>query len=219
MFFKKQHKLKVIITGGPRSGTSFLAGLVNEMGFHPGKNILFRASSANIRKGYLEHLKLLKISKDILGKLNADFNFNLPVLEKGWTDQFSKEKTAIRKIVESERMDFYKGNRLLVLGDMYDELFPEAKWLCIKRNVEDTYKSRFGKKRTWEEWTSITQNRYASWEQTNASTKALELHYESFKKNKRLPIQQIVNHLNLQPNEEAFQQYENYFQPQPPIAP
>ena len=218
MFFKKQHELKVIITGGPRSGTSFLAGLVNEMGFHPGKHVLLKAPPANIRKGYLEHLKLLKISRSILDKLNADFNFNIPVLEKGWTNQFPKEKAAIRKIVQSEQIDFYKGNRLLVLADIYDELFPEAKWLCIKRKTEDTYKSRFGKERSWEEWTSITENRYAAWARTNASKKAIELDYDSFKENSRLPIEQIAKHLSLTPDEKAFQQYQNYFQPQPPIA-
>ncbi|MEM9822790.1 MAG: hypothetical protein AAF985_17045, partial [Bacteroidota bacterium] len=74
MLFHRPHQLKVILTGGPRSGTSFLARLIFEMGYHPGRKKHLIWPEEKTKKGYLEHLKLLQISKDILKKLDADFH-------------------------------------------------------------------------------------------------------------------------------------------------
>ena len=117
MLFPKDHQLQVLLTGGPRSGTSFLAKLVTEMGFHPGSAKHVKLNRESNQKGYLEHLQLLQISREILGKLDADFHRQLPVLTEYWTNDFQSEKKAIQKIVRKDKIDFYKGNRLLILSD------------------------------------------------------------------------------------------------------
>ncbi|MEM9821755.1 MAG: hypothetical protein AAF985_11815, partial [Bacteroidota bacterium] len=138
-----------------------------------------------------------QISKDILKKLDADFHHHLPQLAPGWTQHFQKEKTAIAKLVRKEQMDFYKGNRLLVLSDLYCELFPEAKWIFIQRSVEATYQSRFGRPLSFEEWRQITEQRQAIWEGSRASQSALHLHYTDFVDQAEQTIVRIAAHLDL----------------------
>ncbi|MEM8907770.1 MAG: sulfotransferase [Bacteroidota bacterium] len=205
--------MRVLITGGPRSGTSFLAGLIRAMGLHPGRERHLKLPDLQSRKGYWEHQRLLDISRQLLVKMKADFHHQLPQLEPGWTQHFSKEKAAIRQIVHQEKIDFYKGNRLLVLADLYDELFPKAKWFCIRRNVEATYQSRFGKSISRAEWQTITENRYAAWQRTAASRKAVELDYDAFKTEPRTMILKITQHLGLPANEADLQRYQQYFKP------
>ena len=150
--------LKVIITGSPRSGSSFLSGLVHHMGFDLGPEQWIKKPDRYNPMGYFECLPLMRCEMEALKKLGGDFH-RLPAFNPGWTDTLREEKQAILQIVERGKIELYKGNRLMILADLFDELFPRAKWLFIDRDVKDTFKSRFGEGMSFQEWVKITDDR------------------------------------------------------------
>lgn len=171
--------LKVIITGSPRSGTSFLAGLVCRMGFHPGPEKWLKNPDEHNPHGYFECMPLMKISMKILEKLGGDFH-RLPSFGPACRGHCEDEKRDIARIVEAGGIEMYKGNRLMVLADLYDELFPEAKWIFVQRTVEETYRSRFGDKMPFEEWKTISDSRLRRWQASKPSARALTVDYADF---------------------------------------
>ena len=64
--YKGPHPLKVLVTGPPRSGTSFLAGLVARMGLSPGPSAWLNPADEHNRYGYYECLPILKVEEEIL---------------------------------------------------------------------------------------------------------------------------------------------------------
>lgn len=172
--------LKVIVVGSPRAGTSFVAGLVQRMGFSLGPRAWLKKADAHNPYGYFECLPLLRISDRILTKLGGDFFECLPRLTPGWTEPLEAEKREIASLVRDGGIEMYKGNRLLVLADLYGELFPEAKWIVVQRSIEATYRSRFGTYMPFEEWVTITQQRLERWHASRPSAKALTVQYEDF---------------------------------------
>ena len=205
--------MRVLVTGGPRSGTSFLSGLIGLMGFSHGKPDQIKEADEHNQFGYFEHEELTSISKTILKKLDADFHHKLPHLETGWMTSFENEKNLIRKIVRRDQVELYKGNRLLVLGDLYGSLFPDAKWVYISRPIEETYKSRFGQPMTYDAWEEVTRLRIAAWERTQVSKQALHLEYNTFKEAPEANLNLVEQHLGVQCSEEQRQKCLDFFRP------
>lgn len=213
MFKKPTHKMKVIITGGPRSGTSFLAGLVHQMGFHAGNTGSLKKADQHNKYGYYEHLELMNISNKVLQKLGGDFHFNIPELHKSWTDAFDKEKNKILKIASKEGIEMYKGNQLMVLADLYVDIFPEAKWIYIERDLNETFSSRFGSSMSLEDWTNITVSRKAAWNRTAAQKNALPLDYSMFAADFDSTFALIEGHLEMKCDTATKNQCKDFFRP------
>jgi hypothetical protein len=108
------------------------------------------------------------------------------------------EKHEILKIVETGGIELYKGNRLLVLADLYDELFPEAKWIFIQRSIEETYTSRSGETLSFEEWERITNERLRIWNSGRPSEQALYVDYRDFRFDMRRTASKIVAFLEIE---------------------
>lgn len=172
--------MKVLVTGLPRSGTSFLTGLIAKMGYSLGNAASIKRADKHNKYGYFEHVRLMKLSESILEKLGGDYFMNIPPYIKGWTDAMHMEKKLIEKQVSKEGIELYKDNKLILLSDIYGEIYPDAKWVYIKRDISGTYKSRFGQDLSLAQWEDITANRLATWEQSKASATALQLEYEQF---------------------------------------
>ncbi|MDX2469595.1 MAG: sulfotransferase, partial [SAR324 cluster bacterium] len=132
--------MKVIIVGLPRSGTSFLTGLVSKMGFDPGPDDSLRPANEYNPDGYFENLELMDIDHKLLKKFGGDVT-NPQVLPKNWLDQCEEEKKKIKEIVARNGVEIYKGNMLIVLADLYCELFPDAKWIFISREDDKVMQS------------------------------------------------------------------------------
>ncbi len=136
MFHKiANKKIQVFITGGPRSGTSFLSGLVGLMGFSHGNKKSLKGADINNRYGYFENVNLMQIEEQVLNYI-------------------PKIKTTVKR----DKIEVYKGNRLMVISELFAKAYPNAKWLYIDRNPEATFKSRFGENLSYDEWITCTNS-------------------------------------------------------------
>lgn len=213
MLFKKKDKgLKVIITGGPRTGTSFLSGLIGKMGFSHGNPKKIKTADKHNIYGYFENLDIIRIEEMILKKLDGNFH-SLPNIKPNWSNDFKREKKQLKKIVKKDNIEVYKGNRLLVISELFEKTFPDAKWIYIERNVEDTFKSRFGTPMTIEEWTKLTDKRISIWNNSTAAKNALKLTYESFFHNPEKQVTEIASYLNVNLSEKQFADCMDFFKP------
>lgn len=213
MIWNKQHNIKVIITGGPRSGTSFLSGLVSKMGYSLGDDSrLVKANEYN-KYGYFENMDLIKISNSILTKMSKDFFFELPSREELISTNLSAYKRRIRRIVNTQKIDLYKGNRLMVLSDIYHDLYPDAKWIYIERDINETYKSRFGQPLSLSEWKDMTRNRVLKWKSSPVSSSALNLKYEEFADDYQAVLNKIVDYLEIELSQSQYSKCLDFYKP------
>ena len=187
--------MKVIVTGLPRCGTSFLTGLIAKMGYSLGSRDTIKQGDEHNKYGYFEHMLLMNLSNSILGKLGGDFMMNIPAIQPGWSDVMTEEKSMIRKYVDDEGIELYKDNRLVLLSEIYDEIYPDAKWIYIKRDIVETFKSRFGQKISMSQWEEITEKRVSGWRCSNVSKQALVVDYADFHDNFESTVSNIMEYL------------------------
>lgn len=209
----KEAKLRVIVTGSPRSGTSFLSGLVHRMGYSVGSDAHIKAADEHNKYGYFEHVKLMEISIALLGNLGADFHMNIPDLKSGWSRNWIKEKEQIGRIIAQEGIELYKCNRLMILADLYVDLFPEAQWIRISRSTEGAYRSRFGEELGFDDWVKITENREQAWNRTLASKNALEVDYDSMMGSREISLRKIADFLDIRLNTRLREKCLDFFRP------
>jgi hypothetical protein len=205
--------LKVIIPCFPRSGSSFLAGLIVRMGFNPGPEKWLKKSDELNPFGYYECIPLLKISRGILKKFGGDILKNIPNLPNGWLDELETEKKQILDIVCSGKVEIFKDASMLIIADLYNELFPRVKWIAIHREVKETFKSRFGVPLTYEEWEKITGTRLRKWQQTKPFSRALNLDYKDFFLDCRGTIEKISTFLGIQLTSQQIIECMDFFKP------
>jgi len=204
--------LRVIVAGTPRSGTSFVAGLVHRMGFRLGPEQWLRPADQHNRFGYYECMPLTELSARVLNKLGGDFH-SLPALPPGWTGGLAAEKREIVSLVEAGGIELLKDNQLLVLADLYDELFPSAKWIFTHRASEETYRSRFGPAMSQEEWLAVTERRLAIWHASRPAARALALDYADFRADVQEATRRIAAHLGLEAGDAQIAQWAGFFRP------
>lgn len=210
---RKNHHLRVIICGLPRSGTSFLTGLVSNMGYRLGPERWLKRSDANNKFGYFENLPLNILSEKIMGQYDADFIDN-PIMPDDWLDKLEiKYGEKIKRIVNAGEIELYKDNRLIILADLYARIFPEAKWIFIQRSIESTYNSRFGESVTPEKWQDLTVKRLNQWRNTKTSNHALSLQYEDFSNDLESQIQKISSHLEKDLTDKQLIACRRFYQP------
>lgn len=204
--------VKVFVTGIPRSGTSFLTGLISQMGFSLGSKKSLKPANEHNRYGYFENRSIMSISDSILKQLGGSFH-ELPNFHKNWAADFPDEKEQILSLVNKQRIELIKDNRLLVLSDLYDELFPDALWIYISRHIDERFDSQFGNMMTFDELENLTKKRLAIWYSGSASQKALNLDYEDFKSNIDQSIEIISCHLGIVLSERQRERCRNFFRP------
>lgn len=213
MIFKKNKNLKVIIVGPPRSGTSFLTSLVHKItDYNVGEDDDLRAPDPNNKFGYFEFVELMSITEEILKLQGGDYH-NLPEFETGWINKYKRQKRRIKKIVNKNNLELYKDNKVLCLADFYNDIYPNAKWIFIQRNVNDTFKSRFGEYIDYDKWVEISGKRLKYWFASEVSKRALSIRYESFYNDMPNIVDIIANHLSIELTDEKRQECYNLFKP------
>jgi len=68
----------------------------------------------------------------------------------------------------------------IVLADLFNDLFPSAKWIYISRNVSAMFASRFGASISYPKYVRMLERRFAVWNASVPAKKALYLQYEEF---------------------------------------
>ncbi len=205
--------LKVIIPAFPRSGTSFLAGLIVRMGFNPGPQAWLKKSNENNPFGYYECMPLLHISRKILQKFGGDFVKNIPDLPDGWMNELETERQQIADIVHSGKVKIFKDGPMLIIADLYHELFPGAKWIVIHRDIHETFRSRFGQELSFAEWKEITNKRWSKWRQSRPYSKALNINYADFARDFQGTIEKISTFLEVELTEPMRKECREFFKP------
>lgn len=195
-YYRGPRPLKVIVVGSPRAGTSFVTGMVQRMGFHLGPEQWLRPADTHNRHGYFECLPLTRLSLHILQKLGGDFH-HLPRFEPGWQTSLEREKEMIASLVESGGIELLKDNHLLVLADLYADLFPQARWIYVLRDVQETYRSRFGEHMSLDEWRTLSARRLALWHASRPASRALHLDYAEFKQDLASAIERVSTFLEI----------------------
>lgn len=212
--YKGKKPLKVIITGTPRSGTSFLAGLVVRMGFSPGPIEWLRAANQHNPYGYYECALLMKIEHDLLKKFGGRV-MDPPELPENWTSSCEQEKKQIWKIVENGGIELYKGNMLVILSDLYVELFPDAKWIMINRSEQETVRSLkdSGGSMSFEELCNTRKKWLDSWDKSRASSNCLSIRYEDFMDNSLKMTETMAGYLGVSLSQEMLRDCATFFMP------
>lgn len=213
--YKKGNQLKVIVTGPPRSGTSFLCGLIVRMGFDPGPKSWLKKGDRNNPYGYYECTPLMTIDHGLLGKFGGNA-MSPPYLPKDWIMLCDNEQKQISEIVQNGGIQVYKGNMLVVLADLYARIFPEAKWIFIKRSQDANVNSLVDSSNTEvpsEKMRYIRKRWLRSWQQTQISKNCLSVTYEEFMDNPRGTVKIITEYLEVTLSEEEFSECVKWFKP------
>ncbi|MGF1507355.1 MAG: sulfotransferase [Anaerolineae bacterium] len=206
--------LRVIVTGQPRSGTSFLAGLICRMGLHPGPAHQLRPPDDANPHGYYEYLPVMRLERAILRQLGGDF-FELPAFPPGWQRRFRREGRFIRAWIRRGGVQVYKGNRALVLADLYAELFPRARWVLIERDAEAVFRSRavFKRQMTRPEWEAAAAARMARCEASRPAAGCLRIRYEDFSADPVAAARRVADHIGVRLGEAELRACAAFFQP------
>ena len=212
--FKRQ-KLKVIIVGAPRSGTSFLAGLVARMGISPGTASNLREANEHNPYGYYENMDLMQIDHELLKKFGGSV-MTKPSFPEDWIELCKSEKREILKIVTKEGLELYKGNMLVYLADLYKDIFPTAKWIYIKREKNDVVKSLIKSSKEKVEkgyYENVFDTWTESFQRTSVAEEAMTITYSDFHMKKDSIIKKISDFLNIELDEHQFKNCQDFFKP------
>jgi hypothetical protein len=142
----------IFVVGLPRSGTSLVAGLLHEFGAWTGETV--PGTGENIR-GFFENneirQKILKPTLRAAGgdatgitslpSPNADRKLRYPV-----GDRRVGMRLRMRQIIEEqgynhEQRWLYKEPKLTLLWRMFDNAFPDAEWVVVRRDRDSFVKS------------------------------------------------------------------------------
>ena len=127
-------KSPIIITGIPRAGSSMIAGVIDRCGAFGGMMSGYKGVMENdaVRE-ILEKPYLLSIWADEMGQypLPEDKHIKIPVI---WKD-------SVEEIFEREGYKegewFYKSSRACLIWRVWNDAFPRAKWVIVRRRTGD----------------------------------------------------------------------------------
>jgi hypothetical protein len=206
--------LTAIVTGLPRSGTSFVAGLLVRLGLSPGPRLLLRPGNRHNRYGYYEHVPLNWITDRILKEMGRDFDLNLPAgREEFLRAGLEQHMRKIKRKVENGRIEVYKDNKLVLYPELYADIFPQAGFVFVTRDADARFASRFGKTVARREWEDFNARRLAMWHDSPVSGRALTVAYEDFFDDARACVDKVCGYLALDAGEERRRKAAEFFRP------
>jgi len=180
--------LKTIVTGFVGSGTSFTCQLASAMGFNPGLVQKLRPGDEfKHRTGFWEYAPLAEISAAILKPKFENFKQGKVLLESDWQVRYAKELEQIRQIVEQDQVEVYKDVALISLHEMYEQLFPEAKWIFVTRAAPELDPARAERQR----------RQFEFWNTGSVSKKCLYVDYSEYQKDLIGAVRRIAAYLGV----------------------
>lgn len=131
------------IAGPPRTGTSFLAGLLAQHGVWSGETI--QADEDN-KKGYYENRQIVDILKQMIKRNGRRARMDAtPIHEFQYRPDV---RSAILEVVDGQDQWLFKDGKLLLVWPLFMEAFPEAIWILTKRSKKAIVAS-LRRTRTW----------------------------------------------------------------------
>lgn len=142
---KDSKNCPIIITGFPRSLTSMTAGLLYHHGVPFGR--IGKATRYN-RKGFFENLVLRDtVVKTYLMGIPSDPLGQWPLPpDVEYLPKFDKFRSIVERILKTQGVDVqsqwgWKCVKLPLMWPIVHEHFPEAKWVIVRRDIEDIIQS------------------------------------------------------------------------------
>lgn len=189
---------KVLVTGHPNSGTSFLCELVVAMGFSPGDPRCLKPADDHNRYGYWEHVPLQKYVRGLSGyddRMHITGKYPSELLD---FTQEEKEQTA--SLFEDAGVEVFKETGLPV---MY-RLFPfDSIYLVILRHRQAMYQSGNYAERdiSFDKFCRNAEIYHGLCSRMLVETKkCMFVHYEGFGKNFDGYVSNIADFLDVTPD-------------------
>jgi len=175
--------LKVIVTGQPRTGTSFLTNLVSVIsGYSLGPKGGLKTPDGHNPNGYFENEQIMQIEDELLQKMGGSYQ-KIPETPKGWHKGYGGIKKRLRTTINRGKIEVIKSPRGIMMGDIYHDMYPKAIWFYTRRDPETTYGSRWGKKISRKRWRAICKKREEVWKKSKVGSRAWNIEYDNFKWN------------------------------------
>lgn len=220
---------KVLITGCARSRTSLVASLFSKLGFWGGETF---GPDRNNKAGYFEN-KLLreKISKPLLDLFGADRLGQSSFPDLSQVQKASKNYIFISELRRSwyKCMDkqgwdgsqswYYKGAKLCLMWPIWNEVFPEAFWVIVRRNPEDIAESclrtsfmrAYSKKADWLRWVNYHQDRFEAMKE--AGLRVFEIWTDAFLDGDFQSFIELMDWLGMDEESYDLEEIKNLVQP------
>lgn len=210
----RNQKRLVLVYGEPRSGTSFVTGLLNKMGLYAGPYVWLLNANQYNPDGYFECVPFQNTLDKYLEESGFNFEHNLP------KDQIKLPEhiqTKLKKIVENGNIELVKYNKFSIFADSISELFPEAIWIHVDRDEQDLFKSnsKFIGGRDKESFFNALKKRKELWSQSKVSHSAFNINYSALKKNEDIHklVIQLQTRLKLDLSNKQIEQCVSFFRP------
>ena len=134
----------ILITGLPRSGTSLVTSIFEACGMWVGS---YHTSPSN-PKGFFENTYIRDgFVKTLLWYYGYSM-FGTPPLPQieSFENEFSGAKNPIKQLLindgyTGDKIWGYKDAKMLLMTLLWTEMFPEARWIVVERDFQDTLKS------------------------------------------------------------------------------
>jgi hypothetical protein len=128
----------ILITGAARSGTSMVAGVINQCGAFGGK---MSGPNRNNAKGMFENSYIRNsIVKPYLRKLNVDAKGQYPLPDINNLKPYPELRQHVIDTMLSQGYQsgpwMYKGAKMCLHWPIWNTAFPNAKWIIVRRRSE-----------------------------------------------------------------------------------
>jgi len=202
----------VVILGMHRSGTSMVAGIIQQLGVDIGEDLL--EPSIDNPYGHFENKQFYEINKRILATCGGDWS-SPPSSEiiMQQNNLYSKE---IMDLIDKNKSELWgwKDPRTILTIDLFLPYLENPFFIVCSRNNSDIVSSL--KKRDGLEVEKSLElietynKRIESFFKNHSNLKKLDLSYEKIRKNPRMEIEKIINFLGINQNERKIHRAVNF---------
>lgn len=219
----------ILITGAARSGTSMTAGVISICGPFGGKT---SGPTRYNRKGMFENSDIRnRVVKPFLKKYGYDPMGQKPLPDITLMKKVSRDdvviselKSRVMKTIKSQGYNgksrwYYKGAKLCLLFPIWNEMFPNADWIIVRRDAEDIVRSclktsfmrAYTGRSGWLGWVSEHEARFE--EMADAGIKIQEVWPQRMINGDFTGIQNVVNNLGLNWDNRILQKVKEFVEP------
>ncbi len=129
----------ILITGAARSGTSMVAGIINMCGAFGG---VMAGANKNNQKGMFENVAIREtLMKPYLSKMGVDRKGQYPLPDISKMEIPVNWRQKVEDILYTQGYKegawMYKGAKMCLTWPLWNQAFPNAKWIIVRRRTAD----------------------------------------------------------------------------------
>ena len=203
----------ILITGCARSGTSMIAGIFNLCGAFGGD---MRGATSYNSKGMFENKYIVdEVVKPYLSRMGSDPMGQYPLPDQSRISLMPNFRSIIMNVFMDQGYKegpwFYKGAKMCLVWKLWNDAFPNAKWIIVRRPDESIIKScmntpfmrAYTDNDGWQGWVDYHKDRFEELE----SLGALPIWSDLVIKGQFNEIKYAVEQCGLEWNENAVEDF------------